>query len=129
MTCRTNPICIKVKVAGFDLLMMFDTGATQSKISSADWEKIGKPELEPTQIVIRDTTNTIVPLAGQCTISFEYNGQKANLPVLVSSGKHAYSVIGTDWFKHIKFDFNNIFENLTFKQTTRSNKTRKKNYS
>jgi hypothetical protein len=117
---RTTAINIKVKVDGFDLMMMFDTGATQSKLSSTDWEKIGKPELKPTQIVIRDTSNTIMPLTGQCTISCEYNGQKANVPVLVSSGQYAYSVIGTDWFQRIKFDFNSIFENLKFKQTIES---------
>jgi thiamine pyrophosphate-dependent acetolactate synthase large subunit-like protein len=61
-----------------------------------------------------------MPLTGQCTISCEYNGQKANVPVLVSSGQYAYSVIGTDWFQRIKFDFNSIFENLKFKQTIES---------
>lgn len=120
MTRKTIPIYIKIKVEGFNILMMFDTGATQSKISLADWEKIGKPELKPTNLAIRDTSNTIMPLAGQCMVACEYNGQKVTVPVLVSNGKHAYSVIGTDWFKQIRFDFNTIFDNLSFKQTTAS---------
>ena len=115
---RTFPFYIKIKVKDCNIVMMFDTGATQSKISLSDWEKIGKPELKPTDISIRDTSNTIMPLAGRCMVDCEYNGQKAILPVLVSNGKHAYSVIGTDWFKQIRFDFNKIFNNLIFKQTT-----------
>jgi predicted aspartyl protease len=113
---RSQHFYIQVKVEGVNLMMMLDTGATQSIISSADWEKIGKPELKPTQIVIRDTSNKILPLTGQCTISCEYNGQKAKVPVFVYNGQH-YPLIGTNWFPQFKFDFNNIFAKMTFNQT------------
>jgi predicted aspartyl protease len=107
---------VQVKVEGLDLMMILDTGSAYSFISSADWEKIGKPELKPTQIVLWDTSNKILPLTGQCTISCEYNGQKAKVPVFVYNGQHN-PLIGTNWFPQFKFDFNNIFAKITFNQT------------
>jgi hypothetical protein len=84
---RTRHFHVQVKVEVFDLTMVWDTRSTQSIISSANWEKIGKPELKPKQIVIRDTSNKILPLTGQCKISCEYNEKKAKVPVLVYSGQ------------------------------------------
>ncbi|EFX76775.1 hypothetical protein DAPPUDRAFT_321966 [Daphnia pulex] len=116
---RTRHFHVQVKVKVFDLTMVWDTGSTQSIISSANWEKIGKPELKPTQIVIRDTSNKILPLTGQCKISCEYNEQKAKVPVLVYSGQNN-ALKGTNWFPQFGFNFNKIFEKITFNQTAKA---------
>ena len=87
--------------------MMLDTGATQSKISLKQWEKIGKPELEECPIRIVDTANQVLPLAGQCVVTAEYEGENYG------------QVIGTNWFKYFRLDFNSIFENITMSQSVK----------
>ncbi|KAK4008975.1 hypothetical protein OUZ56_014093 [Daphnia magna] len=119
-TKRTCPFYVHVKVEGVNLRMLLDTGATQSKITVSQWQLIGKPRLQPTSIIIHDTANNVMPLVGRCIINAEYNGQRGLLPLLVSGGANGYAVIGTDWFKTIRFDFNNIFETMTFQQAPKS---------
>jgi len=104
---------VKVNVDGVDIQMSLDTGNVASRISLAEWERIGKPPLHQTPNVF-DFTDTWVIIEGECNVQVEYNGQSAFLPVAVMS-EGCESSIGVDWFNLIQFDFNTIFDNIEFR--------------
>ena len=115
---RTNFFYIEVKIENVMTKMMLDTGASQSKISLKQWEKIGKPDLEECPIRIVDTANQVLPLAGQCVVTAEYEGEKRLVPLIVTAENYG-QVIGTNWFKYFRLDFNSIFENITMSQSVK----------
>jgi hypothetical protein len=103
---------VKVSMGGIDIQMSLDTGCTASRISLAEWERLGKPPLQQTTSVV-DSTDTWVVIEGECNVQVEYNGQSALLPVAVMS-EDCNSSIGADWFERIQFDFNAIFDKFQF---------------
>ncbi|KZS14677.1 Uncharacterized protein APZ42_020038 [Daphnia magna] len=114
MTHRTRPFHLNVRIENIELRMMLDTGATSSIIQQSLWEELGSPALTPTTRVMRDTSNNIVELMGECNVKIEYMGQRAMLPLIVANGDRIEAVIGTRWFSVISFDFNSIFINMEF---------------
>lgn len=114
MVGRTNHFYLVLKLAGVEVKMMLDTGATQTKINMEHWKALGKPPLKPSRILILDTANKAMALEGECSIEVEYQGQKGVLPLLVMSAERGCAVLGTNWFQHLRLDFNTIFENITF---------------
>lgn len=114
MTSRSNHFIIQLKMNGLDVRMMLDTGATRTKINLNHWQLLGKPTLKPSEITIIDTANKVIPLEGECSVEVEYQGQKAIVPILVMNGTFGCAIIGTSWFKYLRFDFNSIFESITF---------------
>jgi len=107
---------VNVNVEGTTIGMMLDTGSTNSDISLAQWESIGKPRLKATRLEIIDAANDSVPLEGVCTVKVKYCGQDALLPLVVTGDRTVGGTIGTDWFEKIRFDFNSIFDQITFHQ-------------
>lgn len=103
---------VKVSMGGIDIQMSLDTGCTASRISLAEWERLGKPPLQQTTSVV-DSTDTWVVIEGERNVQVEYNGQSALLPVAVMS-EDCDSSIGADWFERIQFDFNAIFDEIQF---------------
>ena len=103
---------IDLKLEGVETCMTLDTGAMHSLIPESYWEILGKPTLKPSEVQPYDLANRKLPLKGKCLVNVEYLGKKYVLPLLVTSGNTAYAVIGTDWFKYLRFNFNTIFQDI-----------------
>lgn len=112
---RTKHFKISLKLEGVKAHMALDTGAARTRIDQNHWVSLGKPKLRPANCTIRDTAKKELILLGECFVILEYQGQKAVVPILVSSGTIGHPIIGTDMFKYIRFDFNAIFGNITFR--------------
>lgn len=110
---------VNVNVEGVTLRMMLDTGSTHSDIDLAQWESIGKPRLKATRLKIIDAANDSLPLQGVCTVKVKYCGQEVQLPLVVTSDRTGGGIIGIEWFEKIRFDFNSIFNQITFHQKPR----------
>lgn len=97
---------VKVRMGGIDIQMSLDTGCTASRISLAEWERLGKPPLQQTTSVV-DSTDTWVVIEGECNVQVEYNGQSALLPVAVCAkiATRRLELIGSNGFNSILTPF------------------------
>lgn len=113
MCHATTPFYVSIQVnTRFGMIMMLDTGATQSKISKRQWEILDKPRLRPSWVTIVDTANIPIPILGECMLMVVYQGLRRKVPVIVTRSEHMYAIIGTNWFESFRFDFNRIFFDL-----------------
>lgn len=109
---------IDLKLEGVKTCMMLDTGAMISQVSKEYWQVLGKPPLKPTRIELVDAVDNPVPLEGRCLVNVEYQGEKAVLSLFVTSDDTGDFIIGTSWFKHLRFDFNTIFQDIQFESSS-----------
>lgn len=109
----THHYFIDVKIEGIKIKMMLDTGASVSVISEQTWEELGKPLLQPNRLHIVDAAKKVVPAKGICMVKVEYNGREGMLPLIVTTAKCS-SILGTNGFKTLQFNFNSLFLNVNF---------------
>lgn len=109
----TGSFCVNLNVEGKTIQMMLDTGATVSVISQATWKMLGKPPLRPAPREMFDANQKVIPSIGICMVTVKYNGQEGFLPVFVRRDDYK-SIVGTNWFTTMQFDFNSIFEKINF---------------
>jgi len=110
----TGHFYVDVIVEGRTIRMMLDTGATVSVVSQKTWKKLGKPPLYHTTIPMIDATQKLIPIIGISMVEVDYNGRQGSLPVFVTADD-CLSILGTEWFGTMQFDFNSIFENINFR--------------
>jgi hypothetical protein len=60
-----------------------------------------------------DANQKVIPSIGICMVTVKYNGQEGFLPVFVRRDDYK-SIVGTNWFTTMQFDFNSIFEKINF---------------
>ncbi len=109
---RTKHFYVTIFVNGVNLRMLFDSGAYHSKIGIIEWERLGCPTLEPCNITILDTANNPLDLKGQLRVDVRYKGEVYGQLLLLVVNKRSKRILGTDWYRCIKFDFNKIFSNI-----------------
>jgi|688.fasta_scaffold929762_1 hypothetical protein len=83
---------INVNVEGIVIQMKLFTAHKISKITLADWEKLGKPPLQRINNLI-DYNGEQVKVAGECKLQVEYNAQSDVLPLVVLSAGLSFN----DW--------------------------------
>ena len=64
-------------------------------------------ELQPSQGRLRAYTKETIPVVGCCNVNIEYNGQSAQLPLLVVGGSGP-TLLGRDWLSQIRLDWHQI---------------------
>ena len=101
-------IHVQVKVDDCVVNMEVDTGAAMSLMSQTTFQGLwpGR-DLEPSQIRLRAYTKEPIPVVGCCSVNVEYNGQSAQLPLLVVGGSGP-TLLGRDWLRQIKLDWRQI---------------------
>ena len=85
--------------------MEVDTGVAMSLMSQTTFQGLwpGR-DLEPSQVRLRAYTREPIPVVGCCSVNVDYNGQSAQLPLLVV-GDSGPTLLGRDWLSQIKLDW------------------------
>ena len=63
--------------------------------------------LQPSQVRLRAYTREQIPVVGCCNVNIDYNGQSAQLPLLVVGGSGP-TLLGRDWLSQIRLDWHQI---------------------
>jgi predicted aspartyl protease len=121
----TGHYYVDICVEGTTIQMVLDTGASVSVVGQATWEVIGKPPLTPNTgtryTPMIDAAQKAIPCKGSCKVKVNYNGREGVLPLLVRTEQNCQSIVGTDWFETLKFDFNCIFKKMNLIPLERHN--------
>ena len=105
---------VAINIEGKTIPMVLDTGASVSIVSHSTWEELGKPPLMSTKIPMIDANQKEIPDEGECQVKVKYNGREGVLPLVIANTFHGQSILGTDWFQTLQFNFNSIFKNINF---------------
>ena len=102
----TVPIVINNKTIFFQL----DTGAASTVMSQADFQCVAPDDatILPCSKKLQTYTGELVPIIGECELEVYHNNQVARLSVVIVSGSGP-PLLGRDWLKMIKLDWNNVF--------------------
>ena len=91
--------------------MELDTEATLSVISEQTYHKMfstGKaPTLRNVTTQLTTYTGEAIELVGEVEVTVQYKGQEKRLNLLVVTGEGP-SLLGRDWFTHIKLDWSQL---------------------
>ena len=108
---KTEPMKVTVQASGANLEMEVDTGAASSVISDATfqqlWPKGQGPPLYPTGKRLCTYTREPLKVRGATTVSVHYQGQTAELELVVVAGAGP-SLLGRDWLQKIRLDWQSL---------------------
>ena len=74
-----------VKLERDNFTLELDTGACDNFISKSTWERLGKPNLEPTTVNYKSASRHLIQTIGRCKLTAQINSQKeVTLPFVIS---------------------------------------------
>ena len=105
---HSPPIKVKMKLDDCVVNMEVDTGAAMSPMSQTTFQGLWPGRgLQPSQVHLRAYTREQIPVVGCCNVNIDYNGQSAQLPLLVVGGSGP-TLLGRDWLSQIRLDWHQI---------------------
>ena len=105
----SDPINVTLWLNGQKLSMEVDTGATFSVISEATRQKVFPNEtLHHSDLVLRTYTDEAMKVKGTLNMRVKYRDQREKLVLVVVEG-NGPSLLGRNWLRYIRLDWNNIF--------------------
>lgn len=111
---KTLPFYTDVVVNGKEFRMVLDTGAMDSIAGLYKWKELGKPPINPVNILVHSTSDEPIPILGECVLKINYNGTEAQLPLLIAESYVLPAIMGTNWFDSLQPNFNSIFRGIQF---------------
>ena len=91
--------------------MEIDTGASASVINETVYKLISrwelKPQLQPTQAVLKTYTGEQIPVLGIFNPVVAYEGNQKKLPLLVVKGTQP-CLLGWDWLNEVHINWHEI---------------------
>jgi len=104
----TRPITVDVQINGKQLPMEVDTGAALSIVSKRTWKTLFPGvALKEAHIVLKTYTNERMTVKGELLVQVVYEQQREHLPIVVVAGDGP-SLLGRNWLKHIRLNWNSI---------------------
>ena len=101
-------ITVDVQINGKQLPMVVDTGAALSIISEQTWKKnFPGITLKKADVVLKTYTNERMTVMGELLVQVVYEHQCEHLPIVVIAGDGP-SLLGRNWLKHIRLNWNSI---------------------
>ena len=95
--------------------MEVDTGAAFSVISEVTRQAVfAKETLHPSDLVLKTYTDERMNVKGTINMRVQYEDQKQKLVLVVVEG-NGPSLLGRNWLKYLRLDWNNIFSVQTAK--------------
>ena len=111
----SEPIMVSVWLNGQKLEMEVDTGAAFSVISEATRQAVFPNQtLHPSNLVLKTYTDECMKVKGTLNMRVTYGDQKQKLVLVVVEG-NGPSLLGRNWLKYLRLDWNNIFSVRTAK--------------
>nr|XP_039271121.1 uncharacterized protein K02A2.6-like [Styela clava] len=110
---KCNPIYLDLDIDGKNISWEVDTGATLSVMSLVQYKKLWpKAELNHTDVKLSTYTGESIPVEGERDVTVTYqNGNPMVLPItVVRNSNRCKPLLGRNWLKHIKLDWNSIFK-------------------
>ena len=105
---RSPPIVVRVCVNRVNLDMEVDTGASVSLISQENCTRLfPNCPLNATEVRLQTYLGEALPVVGSVVVHVEYDGQKADLPLIVIKGKGP-TLLGRTWLKQILLNWPSI---------------------
>lgn len=105
---------IQMRLNGIEMTMMFDTGTTNSQIGQKEWKLLGTPALQQfAPLRIYNAANNLLQTIGQTLVTANYKGEERLVWLLVTDAEST-AIVGTNWYNHFDFDFNQILYDLQF---------------
>ena len=102
---------LEINVDDKPITMEVDTGASLSVIGENEYREqfgeVRKPLLSTKAILKTFSGEKIKPL-GIASVNVNYNGQSAELPLIVTPGRGP-ALLGRNWLEKVKLDWNNLF--------------------
>ena len=96
---------VNVRLNDASLSMELDTEASRSIISEEEfcrlWPGKDRPVLTPCDCRLKTYSGEILPVCGQVMVSVAYEGQGAQLPLIVVKGKGP-SLFGRNWLMQVQ---------------------------
>ena len=75
-----------VKLEEDNFTLELDTGACDNFISKSTWDKLGKPNLEPTTVNYKSASGHLIETIGKCKLTAQVDSQKeVTLPFVISA--------------------------------------------
>ena len=107
-TAHSPPIKVDVKLDDCVVKMEVDTGAAMTIMSETTFQGLwpGR-DLQPSQVRLQAYTKEPIPVVGCCKVNTEYNGQSAQLSLLIVGGSGP-TLLGRDWLSQIRLDWHQI---------------------
>ena len=103
-TAHSPPIKVDVKLDDCVVKMEVDTGATMTILSETTFQGLWSGrDLQPSQVRLQAYTKEPIPVVGCCKVNTEYNGQSAQLSLLIVGGSGP-TLLGRDWPSQIRLD-------------------------
>ena len=110
-----DPIIVQIQMNGKMLDMEVDTGAALSVISETTRRRVFPNEtLHPSELILKTYTDEHMEVTGTLNMRVQYRNQKEKLKLVVVAG-NGPSLLGRNWLKYIKLDWNGIFAVRTAK--------------
>ena len=104
-----SPISVVLNVNGISVDFEVDTGASVTLVSDqmfrSNWPDC---TLRPSMSKLKTYTGESIPVAGLCDVHVSLDDQTATLPLTVVQYKGP-NLLGRNWLKHIRLDWNKIF--------------------
>ena len=105
---RSNPLMVTITVDKRPVLMEVDTGAALSLVSEATFKELW-PDRSPesTRVRLCSYSGEAIPVLGSIDVNINYNGQEAQLPLVVVQGQGP-NLLGRNWLEQIQLDWREI---------------------
>jgi len=111
-----SEIKVNVNVDQENVQFTVDTAASVSVIGENTYQKYFKDKsLQKSSVKLRSYGGQEIPVIGQMMVDVDYEGQRAQLPLIVAKGPKV-SLLGRNWMKYIRLNWSEIFSvmsNLT----------------
>ena len=106
-TANSPPIQVKIKVD--DCLVNMHGGRHRRLgVSESTFRGLWpRRDLTSTQVRLQSYSKEPIPVVGCCNVNVEYNGQTADVPLLIVQGSGP-TLLGRDWLSQIRLDWKQI---------------------
>ena len=95
---------VTVDINGRPTAMIVDTG---SPVSIVSLDTI--PGLKLSKFDLKSYTGQQVPIRGEAAVKVSHDGQQRSLRIVVSEQRGQRPLLGRDWLREIRLDYNSIF--------------------
>ena len=105
-----KPLEVTLILNNQPIVMEVDTGASRTIMSKTIFQsKFGSCNLSASDVILKTYSGEVVKVIGSIKVEVLHNGKRSKLPLLIVDGTGP-SLLGRDWLKNIKLDWQQLFD-------------------